>query len=1153
MSLNVSSNKLSSNNEEKFNKLGFYALLATQFQGAFSDNVYKLIIILSVPVFLDPQSYLQRFITPVCNLLFNIPWLIFPAIAGSIADKFSKQKVTVATKVWELLVMFMGGVSVFLRSPILLMFTLFLMAMQSAFFSPAKYGILPEILPESRLSWGNGHLNLWTFISIILGNAVGGILIDVFKGNLYYPMFSMIALSSVGLITSLFVTPTSPVDPHRKIEINPYAGIKEHFRTFAKDRYLMLSMVGITYFWFAGALLMLNIVEYGKSELQNASAIGLLLAIIAIGIGLGSSAAGYLSRGKVELGLVVVGSVLMIILSFILSLPNLSMVSIVSFMFLIGFGAGLFDVPMMSMLQRQSPKTMRGGLIATNNLITFGGMTLSSAIFMLLFSILHCPPRYIFFTTGITSILVLTIMVRMEKTMILRALLWLLDSTFYRVSVTNRSNIPEQKGALIVSNHVSFVDILVLLYAIDRKIVFVMGEDALSVKWIRFVSKFLEIITVPVKASSKDIENIIVRIREKLATGNCVCIPWERKLHKDGPDLPWHTDYNILTRDLDVPVIPVYMDRITETVYRIREGKIKWILPERLRFPIYVEVGEPMVTPTNAYLVREKIQHLSAVSFKKRPYPYKSRLHRAFAYQAKRHPFHFCMADAITGVVSYFKAYMGAIILARKLKKILGPEKMVGILLPPLVGSALVNIALRFMGKIPVNLNYTQSSELIANCVDQCKIKYVLTSKKFLERVNIVVPQTPVYLEEVRESVGLYDKLIGILWALFLPISVIEKLLGAPSMKEEDLVTIIFSSGSEGTPKGVMLSQRNIMSQSEVVKRVIWHDLNTCVMGFLPFFHSFGYTVTIWLPFINAARAVYHPNPLEPKIIGDLVKKYKANLLLGTSTFLQGFIRKCEPDDFTSLEYVIAGAEKLPDRIRKGFKEKFGIEPLEGYGATECSPLVSTNLPDFSSPGFFNHFNKVGTIGRPLPGVAVRITDPDTGEVLPVGEEGMLEVAGPNVMLGYLNLPEKTQQALRGEWYRTGDIAKIDEDGFITITDRLARFSKIGGEMVSHTRVEEVLHELLGLTELSLAVTGVPDEQKGERLVVLHTLENEQINRLISLLDNCELPNLWRPKPNSFYRVDSIPVLGTGKLDIRAVKKKALSIVVNSGNGLKTQ
>lgn len=1136
------------NEEENFNRLGFYALLTTQFQGAFSDNVYKLIIILSVPLFLATDSMWQRFVTPVCTVLFNIPWLLFPAIAGSLADRFSKQRVTVWTKVWELGVMMMGGIAVFFRSPSLLLFTLFLMAMQSAFFSPAKYGIIPEILPETRLPWGNGLLNLWTFIAIILGNAIGGWMMVVFKNDLYSVMFSMVALSSIGLITSLFVTRTPPVEPQRKIELNPFAGLSGYFKIFFADKQLLLSMFGITYFWFAGALVMQNIVEYGKVELSNAGAIGTLLALIAVGIAIGSTAAGYLSRGKIELGLAVIGSIIMIVLCFLLSIPGLSLITITLLMFILGFGAGLFDVPLACILQRQSPNQVRGAMIATSNLVTFGGMSISAGLFMLLFSILHCPPRVIFLVSGILSFIALTILVKIEKKMILRAILWVLDSTLYRVYVSNRNRLSEKKGALIVSNHVSFVDILVLFYTFDKNISFVAGEDIFTVRWMRWLSKFLDIIPVPCNATPKDIESIIVKIRQQLALGNWVCVPWEKKFHKDGPEMPWHHDYKILTQNLDVPIVPVYMDRITETVYRIRDGKIKWIFPEKLRFPIYVEIGEPMLEPRNGYEVREAIQLLSTESFKRRPYKCNSVLHRAFVKEVKKHPFHFCIADVMTGHINYLKTYIGALVLGRKLSKILGDEKMVGVLVPPTVGGALVNIALPIMGKVAVNLNYTQSSEIIASCVETCNIKHVLTSRKFLEHVNIKVPETTVYLEDVSESVSNWDKLWGILCAVFLPISIIEKLFKAPPNKEDDIVTIIFSSGSEGNPKGVMLSKRNIMSQSESVKRIVWHDRNLCILGFLPFFHSFGYTVTIWLTLTNGVRSVYHPNPLEPKIIGGLAKKYEAHFLLGTSTFLQGFIRKCSPEDFKSLQYIIAGAEKLPDRIRKGFLEKFGIEPLEGYGATECSPLVSTNLLDFESPGFFNQFNKVGSIGRTIPGVSVRITDPDTGKVLQVDEEGMLEVSGPNIMLGYLNLPEKTKEALRGEWYRTGDIAKIDEDGFITITDRLARFSKLGGEMVSHTRVEEILHELLGLTDLSLAVSGVPDEQKGEKLVVLHTLEDEQLNKLFELLDKSELPNLWKPRPNAFYRVESIPVLGTGKLDIRALKKMALELDIKKNN-----
>ena len=254
---------------------------------------------------------------------------------------------------------------------------------------------------------------------------------------------------------------------------------------------------------------------------------------------------------------------------------------------------------------------------------------------------------------------------------------------------------------------------------------------------------------------------------------------------------------------------------------------------------------------------------------------------------------------------------------------------------------------------------------------------------------------------------------------------------------------------------------------------------------------------------------------------------------------LQPFIRRCAPEQLGSLVYILCGAEKLAPRVRDAFTEKFGVEPLEGYGTTECSPVVSVNIPDFRAPGFYQKGIKRGTIGRPLPGVSVRTVNPETGEPMPEGEPGMLLVKGPNVMKGYLGMPEKTAEVIKDGWYRTGDIAWIDEDGFITITDRLSRFSKIGGEMVPHTNVEETLHQLLGLTDLSLAVAGMPDPSKGERLVVLHTLSDEQFDELVAKLERCDLPNLWRPRDNAFYKVDAIPMLGTGKMDLRAVKDLA--------------
>ncbi|NJL71814.1 MAG: AMP-binding protein [Candidatus Competibacteraceae bacterium] len=339
-----------------------------------------------------------------------------------------------------------------------------------------------------------------------------------------------------------------------------------------------------------------------------------------------------------------------------------------------------------------------------------------------------------------------------------------------------------------------------------------------------------------------------------------------------------------------------------------------------------------------------------------------------------------------------------------------------------------------------------------------------------------------------------------------------------------------------------MLTHRNLIYNMEATIETFPHDENTTLVGFLPFFHSFGHMATLWMVLCLGLRGIYHPNPLEPKIIGGLIEKYKGTIMIGTSTFLQSFIRRCTAEQMKSLSFVVCGAEKLSPRVRDAFSEKFGVEPLEGYGTTECAPAVSVNVPDQVSPGFYARGTERGTIGRLLPGQASKVFDPDTGVELGIGQPGLLCIKGPNIMKGYLNQPEKTAKVLKDGWYETGDIAALNIEGFITITDRLARFSKIAGEMVPHTKVEEVLHQLLNLTDQAMAIASVPDQQKGERLVVLHTLSDEELATLVGRLDQSGLPNLWVPRPNAFYRVDAIPVLGTGKMDIKSVKKLALAL-----------
>ena len=387
------------------------------------------------------------------------------------------------------------------------------------------------------------------------------------------------------------------------------------------------------------------------------------------------------------------------------------------------------------------------------------------------------------------------------------------------------------------------------------------------------------------------------------------------------------------------------------------------------------------------------------------------------------------------------------------------------------------------------------------------------------------------------------EKLCALLSAWLLPVAWLERSLGREKKATlDDLATVIFSSGSTGDPKGVMLSHYNIGSNIEQLEQVFGLNRGDGMVGVLPFFHSFGFTGTLWLPAVLGLRVVYHPNPLDAKAVGPLVNQYALTFLLATPTFLQLYMRGCAAEDFGSLRVVMTGAEKLPERLAAAFEEQFGLRPLEGYGCTECAPGVAVNTHDFRSAGFRQVGAKRGKIGHPLPGVSVRVIDPQTAAPVPVGQPGLMLVRGPNIMQGYLGRPDKTAEVLRDGWYVTGDIAAIDEDGFLQITDRLSRFSKIGGEMVPQIKIEEKLHELAGVTEQTFVVTGLPDEKKGERLVVLHKLTSDKLKPCLEKLAQSDLPNLWKPRADQFFQIEALPYLGTGKLDLRKAKELATAL-----------
>ncbi|MGL4555022.1 MAG: AMP-binding protein, partial [Gemmataceae bacterium] len=527
-------------------------------------------------------------------------------------------------------------------------------------------------------------------------------------------------------------------------------------------------------------------------------------------------------------------------------------------------------------------------------------------------------------------------------------------------------------------------------------------------------------------------------------------------------------------------------------------------------------------------------------------------VHRGFVRAAARNPFRPCWIDSTAPGqdLTYAKAYVGSACLAAVLRPILGAGKMVAIWLPPGRGGALANVAVAFLGKVAVNLNYTTSPEVVRSCLRQCACTHVLTARRFTTRV----PLDPgpgvelVYLEDLMPLVSSFDKLITLLGLLLLPGWVSEyfvRRLGGHT--PDDLATVIFSSGSTGQPKGVMLTHANVASNLESMVQASSLAGRDRLLGVLPFFHSFGYTVTLWGPLQVGASAVYHPDPRQAKEIGELCRKHAATVYLSTATFLRFCLRKCDREDFRSLRLIICGAEKMPPSLAVEFHERFGLLPLEGYGCTELSPVVSTNMADQPCGGVAQVYNRVGTVGAPFPGVAARVAVPETLAPLPAGAEGVLLITGANVMAGYLGQPETTACVVRGGWYVTGDMARIDAEGHVTITGRLSRFAKIGGEMVPLEKVEEALHEVLGSAERVCAVACVPDESRGERVVVLYVeaalLEwKKGVRPWLEALGGAGLPNLWTPSERDFHAVTELPVLGTGKLNLQGVKELALTL-----------
>jgi acyl-[acyl-carrier-protein]-phospholipid O-acyltransferase/long-chain-fatty-acid--[acyl-carrier-protein] ligase len=484
-----------------------------------------------------------------------------------------------------------------------------------------------------------------------------------------------------------------------------------------------------------------------------------------------------------------------------------------------------------------------------------------------------------------------------------------------------------------------------------------------------------------------------------------------------------------------------------------------------------------------------------------------------------------------------------ALVLRRLLRRDLAAdERNIGVLLPPTVAAAVTNLALALDQRVAVNLNYSLSGELVRLSLKEAGLRHVISSRAFLERMPIDLGDAEVIIiEDLAKGATAIDKGVAALLA-FLPLPLLERVLGIDAIAEDDLMTIIFTSGSTGRPKGVMLPWKSIEANTGMVDALLRLRSDDVMLGVLPFFHTFGYTITLWTMLAMGVGAVYHTNPLEARVISRLIREQGITILLGTPTLLRAYMRRLAPEDFASVEIVATGSERLPQAVADEFESKFGVRPFQGYGATELGPIISANVPAARALGDPSTVLREGTVGRPAQGVRVEVRDPETGAVLGTGEAGLLWVTGPHVMLGYLNQPDLSEAVLEDGWYNTGDIVTIDADGFISIVGRQSRFAKVGGEQVPFAAIEEVLAALTGGSEDGApraVVTAVPDEATGERLVVLHTALEQSPDELVRRLADAGLPRLFIPAPVDFYEIETMPLIGIGKVDLEAINRFA--------------
>lgn len=1117
---------------------GFWALNAAQFLEVLNANAFKTLVALRI---LGGASGVAQagedFV--LGTALFAAPFLLLSAHAGSLADRFSKRSVVIGCKIFEAAVM-LAAIPVLGAGHRTGLFVLiFLLGVHSAVFGPAKMGLLPELLDNRKLSLGNGLLATAGFSALIAGIAAGGLLLQWFRAHPALAALPLVATALLGLLSASLIPAVPAAGGQARIPTDPLTAFWKDMRFAAKDHVLFLCLMGVGFFWMVGSLLYSGVLLYGKTALGLSDVrLGLLLAALGAGVALGGALAGKISGDKVEIGLVPWGSLGMGLLTLALAQVSSFWPGVVVLTCL-GIMGGFFIAPLNAQIQFRAPPDALGRVTALSNVLACLGVFVAVGVFRFFTGGLSLNADGAAIGTGGLILVGTVYILSILRSAFVRMFLLFITNTAYRIEVRGRENFPLKGPALLVCNHLSYADPLLLSAAVHRPLHFFAWRKLFDIRGLGWIIRLMHAIPISPLDGPRKFAASMEQARQALREGHVVCVFAEGAISRVAQMLGFKKGVEILAKDLDVPIIPVHLDRVWGSIFSFRGGAFFFKMPRKLPYPVTVSFGKPLPPTAKAPEVRQAVMDLASDAFTHRVQSLLP-LHRAFLRQATRQWTHEAVADSTGLRLTYGKLTAVAAIMAGKIMKACPEEGPVGVLLPPCVPAAAANIALALAGRVTVNLNYTLSREMVDSTMAVAGVRRILTSRKMLEALKWEPDPRMVFLEDLGRPSKLHALALLVAFRL-LPVAIWERFYPGGRTSIDDLATLVFTSGSTGVPKGVMLTHANLQANVQGCLEVFQLDRRDTLVGVLPFFHSFGYMATLWFPLLGGVKVAYHRSPLEADMVARLIQKEKGTIVLITPTILSMWIRKFDPASVKGVRFFLTGAEKLREGQREEVEKRFGTTVLEGYGCTELSPVACVSALDVHDRHEIQEGHKPGKVGRPLPGVSVHVVDPETGFLRGLNQDGLILVKGPNVMKGYWNDPEKTAEVIKDGWYLTGDIGRLDEDGFVEITDRLSRFSKIGGEMVPHLLIEEKLSAVAGQPDARFFVGAVPDEKRGECLVVLHNGFTGDAEALPELLRAAGLPALWIPDKKDFHPIDPWPVLGTGKVDLGRARALAAS------------